>query len=152
MGIGGNMYYFSENSKKKLKGVHPRLVEFAKELISLSPYDFRIVEGVRTLETQKKYYTWGRTVFLNDWGQKITKPVTGCDGIKHLSQHQIQSDGYSHAFDIAFTGKTQAEVYDIKKFTALAKVARPLMKKYGIDWGGDWIKYRDRPHWQLSKI
>ncbi|CAL7900069.1 M15 family metallopeptidase [Fusobacterium necrophorum] len=146
------MYYFSRKSLEKLKGVHPSLVEFAKELILVSPYDFRIIEGVRTLETQKKYYTWGRTVFTNDWGQKVTKPVTGCDGIKHLSQHQIQSDGYSHAFDIAFIGKIQAEVYDLEKFEALSKVARPLMKKYSVQWGGDWQKYQDRPHWQLANV
>lgn len=146
------MFYLSQNSLKKLDEVHPRLANFARELISVSPYDFRIIEGVRTLETQKKYYTWGRTVFVNDWGQKVTKPVTGCDGIKHLSQHQIQPDGYSHAFDIAFMGKTQAEAYALKKFEALAKVARPLMKKYGIQWGGDWQKYKDRPHWQLVNV
>lgn len=146
------MYYFSRKSLEKLKGVHPSLVEFAKELILVSPYDFRIIEGVRTLETQKKYYTWGRTVFTNDWGQKVTKPITGCDGIKHLSQHQIQRDGYSHAFDIAFIGKTQSEAYDLKKFEALSKVARPLMKKYDVQWGGDWQKYQDRPHWQLANV
>lgn len=144
------MYKFSDRSKEKLKGCHPNLIRFFEELITIADDDFSIVEGVRTLETQKKYYTWGRTVFSNDWGEKVLKPVTQLDGIKKKSKHQIQVDGYSHAVDIAFVGKTKQERYDINKFKRLREKASPLMQKYNVFWGGDWIKFKDMPHWQLN--
>lgn len=142
-------FCFSKKSKEKLKGVHPVLIKFAEEMIKETPFDFRINEGVRTLETQQEYYTWGRTKFITTWGEKINRPVTSLDGVNRKSKHQIQKDGYAHAFDIAFLGKTQADVYDMKKFKALIKVVRPLLKKYGVKWGGDFKSFPDPPHFEL---
>ena len=143
------MYRFSNRSLEKLKGVHPRLVEFFQELIKIADDDFSIVEGVRTLETQQEYYSWGRTKFVNKWGEKVTKPVTQIDGIVKKSKHQIQVDGYSHAVDIAFVGRSKEERYDLNKFKRLREKAGPLMQKYGVAWGGDWKSFKDYPHWEL---
>ncbi|PID67042.1 MAG: endolysin [Fusobacteriales bacterium] len=145
------MFVYSESSREKLKGVHPQLVDFFEELIKIAPHDFKITEGVRTLEKQQEYYSWGRTIFETPWGTKLTKPVTKIDGIRYKSKHQIQADGYSHAVDIAFVGNNQAECYDVNKFKTLRKVAEPLMNKYGVFWGGNWKKFIDMPHWQLIK-
>lgn len=144
------MYRFSNNSYKKLKGVHPRLIRFFEELIAIADDDFSIVEGVRTTETQQMYYSWGRTVFEKPWGEKVVKPVTLLDGVIRKSKHQLQVDGYSHSVDIAFTGKTKEERYDPNKFKRLREKATPLMQKYGVFWGGDWVKFKDMPHWQLN--
>lgn len=38
-------YKFSEESLKKLAGVHPELVSFMKELISVSNLDFKVTQG-----------------------------------------------------------------------------------------------------------
>ena len=142
-------YNFSKRSLELLYGVHPKLVNFAKELIKISPYDFKIVEGLRTTEIQQEYYSYGRTKFIDKWGNKITKPVTKFDGIKLKSKHQKQITGYSHAFDMCFMGKTIEEIYDVEKFNALIKVARPLLKKYGVKWGGEFKKFVDMPHFEL---
>ena len=41
---------------------------------------------------------------------------------------------------------------DIKRFKALAVVVQNKAKEMGIkiQWGGDWPKFRDYPHWQLE--
>ena len=45
---------FSAKSQSKLEGVDPRLVQIAVLALQLSPVDFGITEGVRTLERQKE--------------------------------------------------------------------------------------------------
>ena len=46
------MFVLSQASLDKLKGVHPNLINFFKELILISPWDFRILRGVSTPEEQ----------------------------------------------------------------------------------------------------
>ena len=45
---------FSEKSNTKLEGVDERLIRVATLALQLSPVDFGITEGVRTLERQKE--------------------------------------------------------------------------------------------------
>lgn len=143
-------WQFSETSLKRLENVHPNLVNFIREVLSISPYDIVIVEGVRTLETQQMYFSYGRTRFTDRWGRKVGI-VTKCDGIINKSQHQLHPDGYSHAIDFAFAGKQKGLLdWDVNKYLEIRKIAEPLMKKYNIEWGGDWIRFKDMPHWQLK--
>ena len=44
------MFVLSENSLEKLNGVHPNVVNFIKELIKESQYDFKVTCGVRTAQ------------------------------------------------------------------------------------------------------
>ncbi|EAA23202.1 L-alanyl-D-glutamate peptidase [Fusobacterium vincentii ATCC 49256] len=63
------MYTLSQTSLDKLNGVHPNLVIFFKELILISPWDFKITAGVRTAAEQNLEYQKGRTLP----GIKVTK-------------------------------------------------------------------------------
>ena len=54
-------FKFGTGSLKKLEGVDKRLADVLKEAISLSPVDFCIVEGLRTLERQKELVKEGRS-------------------------------------------------------------------------------------------
>ena len=47
-------YRFSQNSLDHLDGVHPDLVRVAHRALSITPYDFGIIEGVRSKEEQKQ--------------------------------------------------------------------------------------------------
>lgn len=58
------MFKFGAGSLKKLEGVDNRLVEVLKEAISISPIDFTIVEGLRTLERQKELVKEGKSKTL----------------------------------------------------------------------------------------
>lgn len=58
------MFKFGAGSLKKLEGVDERLVEVLKEAIFISPIDFTIVEGLRTLERQKELVREGKSKTL----------------------------------------------------------------------------------------
>lgn len=147
-------YGLSDASIEKMKGVHPKLIELMKKAISDSPYDFKIVQGLRTAEYQNILYQQGRT--------KPGKIVTKLDGYNRKSNHQAKADGYGHAVDIAVCGHydqngdyvkymTDAEMFDNKKLVEISKHVKVVAKEMGLDivWGGDWKTLYDTPHYEL---
>ena len=134
-----NMYRFSRTSEKRLMYLHPNLQKFFIELLRISPYDFSISQGVRIAEEQNKLYQQGRTV--------PGKVITNCDGYKIKSKHQIKSDGFGYAGDIAILvdGKV---TWEEKYYKEVARAGRVLMQKYNIEWGGDWKNFKDLPHFE----
>ena len=133
------MYRFSRTSEKRLMYLHPNLQKFFIELLRISPYDFSISQGVRIAEEQNKLYQQGRTV--------PGKVITNCDGYKIKSKHQIKSDGFGYAGDIAILvdGKV---TWEEKYYKEIARAGRVLMQKYNIEWGGDWKNFKDLPHFE----
>ena len=147
-------YVLSEASIEKMKGVHPKLIELMKKAISDSPYDFKIVQGLRTAEYQNELYQQGRT--------KPGKIVTKLDGYNRKSNHQAKADGYGHAVDIAVCGHydqngdyvkymTDAEMFDNKKLVEISRHVKAVAKEMGLEivWGGDWKTLYDTPHYKL---
>lgn len=157
--IGGDIstkkkYVLSDASIEKMKRVHPKLIDLMKKAISDSPYDFKIVQGLRTAEYQNELYQQGRT--------KPGKIVTKLDGYNKKSNHQAKSDGYGHAVDIAVCGQydqngnyvkytTDAEMFDNKKLVEISRHVKAVAKDMGLDivWGGDWKTLYDTPHYEL---
>ena len=157
--IGGDIstkkkYVLSEASIEKMKGVHPKLIELMKKAISDSPYDFKIVQGLRTAAYQNELYQQGRT--------RPGKIVTKLDGYNKKSNHQAKADGYGHAVDIAVCGHydqngnyvkytTDAEMFDNKKLVEISRHVKAVAKEMGLDivWGGDWKTLYDTPHYEL---
>lgn len=138
-------YKFGKSSLKKLEGVHPKLVEFARILLACSDYDLGISEGVRTLETQKEYYAKGRT--------KPGNIITNVDGINKKSKHQIQTDGYSHAVDIFSYNENGKVDYSDKYMDYVGKIGKKISYMYFdglIHWGGDFKSLTDKPHWEYN--
>ena len=147
-------YVLSDASIEKMKGVHPKLIELMKKAISNSPYDFKIVQGLRTAEYQNSLYQQGRT--------KPGKIVTKLDGYNRKSNHQAKADGYGHAVDIAVCGHydqngnyvkytTDAEMFDNKKLVEISRHVKAVAKEMGMEivWGGDWKTLYDTPHYEL---
>lgn len=157
--IGGDAetkkkYVLSEASIEKMKGVHPKLIELMKKAISNSPYDFKIVQGLRTAEYQNSLYQQGRT--------RLGKIVTKLDGYNRKSNHQAKADGYGHAVDIAVCGyydrngiyvkyTTDTEMFDNKKLVEISRHVKAVAKEMGLEivWGGDWKTLYDTPHYEL---
>lgn len=157
--IGGDAgvkkkYVLSEASIEKMKGVHPKLIELMKKAISDSPYDFKIVQGLRTAEYQNSLYQQGRT--------RPGKIVTKLDGYNRKSNHQAKADGYGHAVDIAVCGyydgngnyvksTTDAEMFDNRKLVEISRHVKAVAKEMGMEivWGGDWKTLYDTPHYEL---
>ena len=147
-------YVLSEASIEKMKGVHPKLIELMKKAISDSPYDFKIIQGLRTAAYQNELYQQGRT--------KPGKIVTKLDGYNKKSNHQAKADGYGHAVDIAVCGyydgngncvkcTTDAEMFDNKKLVEISGHVKAVAKEMGMEivWGGDWKTLYDTPHYEL---
>ena len=141
------MFVLSQASLDKLKGVHPNLINFFKELILISPWDFRILRGVSTPEEQNKLYQQGRTI-------KGFK-VTNCDGFRKKSNHQIKYDGLGYAVDIGVivNGIYKGTWKDFHYYQDIYNIAKDkgLLQKYNIEWGGNcWKSFKDAPHWQIK--
>lgn len=119
-------YSFGIKSVTKMTGLHPDLKKVLYRAIQLTDVDFSIIEGLRTLERQKQMVASGASKTLNS---------------RHL-------DG--HAVDIApYVG---GEIrWDWPLYYKLAKAMKAAAKEVGvpIEWGGDWIRFKDGPHWQL---
>ena len=126
---------FGEKSRYHLQDVHPDIVEVLQEAIKY--LDFSVLEGVRTSERQKVLYTTGKSQTLN-------------------SKHLRQSDGYSHAVDVA---PYPIDWGDNRRFAYLAGLIMGIaeIKGVALTWGNDWDgdgdfdehKLQDGPHFQL---
>ncbi|BAZ32086.1 peptidoglycan L-alanyl-D-glutamate endopeptidase CwlK [Cylindrospermum sp. NIES-4074] len=92
-----------------------------------------IVQGLRTIEEQNELYAQGRTK-----GEK-GKTVTNARGGK--SYHN-----YGLAVDVVFHGsQPYGEGNDWKALGEAGKEA-------GLEWGGDWKSFKDRPHFQMPGL
>lgn len=118
----------------KLRGVHPdliRVVRRAAELVGTEKNQFIITCGVRTMAEQ---------IVLKAKGASQTLK----------SRHIPGKDGLSKAIDFAATigGKVK---WDWPLYAAISKVFKQAAKDVGvpIEWGGDWVSFKDGPHIQL---
>ncbi len=68
-------------SRLKLAGVHPRLVAVVERAIALTPQDFAVTDGVRSLARQKQLVAAGKSKTMQ-------------------SMHLRQADGFGHAVDL----------------------------------------------------
>ena len=122
------------SSKSKLKGVHPDLVRVvnrcAKDWTD-KQFTFGLTCGVRSLEEQK--------VLVKKGASKTLK-----------SRHIPAPNGYSHAVDVVafIDGKVR---WDWPLYDKIAKAMKAAAKseKVQIEWGGDWVSFKDGPHYQL---
>ncbi len=119
-------YKLSNRSLKRLQGVHPDLVRVVKRAIEITTIDFTVVEGLRTMERQRELKRTGATTTLRS---------------RHLTGHAVDLAPY-------VDGKVS---WDWTYYYVLEKAIKQAAKDEGVelDWGGDWPKFPDGPHWQL---
>ena len=140
------MNTLNKRSLDNLQGVHPYLIKVLEEAIKECPIEFTITEGVRTLERQKEYYSWGRMKPNPNTGKMTT--ITSCDGINKKSNHQVKSDGYGYAVDLYANPINVNDTVNIKVVADhIKKIAKRL--NINIEWGGDW-KMKDLPHFEVK--
>ena len=115
-----------QRSLSRLEGVHPDLVRVVKRAAAISDLDFTVLEGLRTLERQRKLRTEGASKTMNS---------------RHLT---------GHAVDLAplIDGKVS---WDWPLYHRLAKIVKAAAadEKVPLQWGGDWRAFKDGPHWEL---
>lgn len=119
------MYKLSQRSLDRLKGVHPDLVKVVKRAIELTEHDFSVIEGVRTIETQREYVAKGVSKTMNS---------------RHLT---------GHAVDLYPVGRPTP--WD--KCAVVAQAMKKAADEIGVPivWGGDWRSFVDQPHYELDR-
>lgn len=117
---------------ERLEGVHVDLRDVIERAAELAPFDVQVLEGMRTVERQKKLLASGASKTMNSrhlTGHAVDiAPVldTDGDGDKEISWH------WPHYHQLAPIVKAAAEELHV-----------------AIEWGGDWKSFKDGPHWQL---
>lgn len=126
-------FTLSNRSMNQLFNVHPDLIKVLKRGIELTPYDFGITEGARSIATQHNYFESGKSTTMD-------------------SLHLAQKDGYAHAVDLYLIvdGKaTWEHKYFRKVIQALFTAAIELGVQ--IEAGALWRDFLDSPHIQLNQ-
>lgn len=119
-------FKFSQRSENNLKGVNSDLVKIVRRALQLSPVDFGITEGLRTVERQRQLVAAGKSQTMNS---------------RHIS---------GHAVDV-FAYPTSAGSWEWKYYEKIATAFKQAAKELNIpvEWGGDWKTLKDGPHFQL---
>lgn len=120
-------YKLSAKSLDRLKGLHPDIIKVVKRAIEITTIDFSVGEGLRTITRQKELFKQGATKTMNS---------------RHLTGHAVD------LFALDEAGKV---TWDWDYYHPLAKAVKQAAKDVGvsIEWGGDWAKFKDGPHYQL---
>ena len=144
-------YIFSMTSSDRLHTCHKDIQKILRELIKY--YDFSVIEGYRSKETQMKYFAEGKSTL---------------DGETKKSKHQSFP---SMAVDImpykkgtnAFSGKELDERRFYMMMGMVKIIAAKLYEageiehkvRFGLDWDGDETftdqTFHDLPHMELIK-
>lgn len=134
----------SSTFRKRCEGLHPNLILWLGYMLATCPIDIFISEGVRSQETQQKYYAQGRTT--------PGSIITSVDGVKVKSKHQIQDDGYGHAVDVYYVGWKNTDSNTDPRWTTIYEHAKKCAKllnikmRHGIEWKSPY----DPPHHELA--
>ena len=136
-------YKLSKSSSKNIKGVRESLKKLVKRALKKSTHDFGIPKygGLRTAHEQYSLY-------------RVQPRVTQLDGFNKKSYHQS-----GNAVDI-FVYDEHGACWDCKhKYKEVADIFKSefsLMKEEGLfednevlNWGGDWTRFKDLPHFEV---
>lgn len=118
---------FDAGSAKRLKDAHPLLQQLMNAAREKIP--FQILDSQRGREAQEKAFNEG-----------------------HSKAHFGQSaHNWSPAIAVDIT-PVPLNWHDIDAFVALSRVILPLAKQMAIpiEWGGNWKKLKDMPHYELT--
>ena len=125
---------WDEHTDNKISTLHPlvraTIIQFIISAEKELGKRLRITSALRTVKKQNKLFAQGRT--------RPGKIVTNAKGGKSY-----------HNFGLA------VDIVEIKNKKALwnnpdwDKIAE-LGKSLGLEWGGDWVSFTDKPHFQLS--
>ena len=124
----------SIESESLLKPVHPdlaRVIRRAAKDWKDADTGFVITCGGRSVAAQKIMVAKGASTTMH-------------------SRHVIAPDGYAYAVDLACTIHGAVK-WDWPLYAKLAVAVKAAAKaeKVPVEWGGDWTKFKDGPHFQL---
>lgn len=122
----------TERDLKKLKDAHPDLLKVVLEAAKATTVPFMVMEVERDPVQQainiKKGVSWTMR-----------------------SRHLPSKDGLARAADLVPIDEKGKPLWAWPVYYKLAPIIKAAAKrvKIPIEWGGDWKKNKDGPHWQL---
>lgn len=127
---------------ERIKKLHPSVVDEVTQIISecdialSGKAKIRITQGLRSFKEQNDLYTIGRT--------KPGKKVTNAKGGQSVHN-------YGFAVDICLVIDGKVASWDTVKDWDNDAIADwyecvKIFAKHGWDWGGNWKKFKDLPH------
>ncbi len=121
-------FTLSLRSSRNLADVHPDLVKVARRALELSPIDFVITEGRRSVARQKELFAAGATRTMNS---------------RHLTGHAVDF--------AALVGKEIR--WDWPLYARIAAAFKQAAQELHVPiiWGGDWKSFKDGPHVELDR-
>lgn len=123
----------SDRDIQELKGVHPDLIKVVERAAKLTKLDFMITEGARTVAQQKVNIKKGASQTMHSRhipASNECKMACAVDLAPLVNGRPRWDWPLFHILNA--TMKQAADDVDVP-----------------IDWGGDWKKFKDGPHWQL---
>ena len=128
---------------RDIKQLHPDLqkkLEQLKMLCAKNGITIGISECLRTVAEQDALYAKGRTA--------AGSIVTNCKGSTYSSMHQwgVAFDFYL-IMDVDGDGQTADDAFN--DATGLFEKVGKIGQSIGLEWGGSWKSFVDRPHFQL---
>ncbi len=148
------MFQFGERSELNLKGVHHDLIAVCRHALLITPVDFIVTFGLRTMPEQTALYAQGRKPlgFVNDLRKDAgMPPIDQQENTKQVTQTMNSRHIGGYAIDVAaLLGK--AVSYDQVLYKQIAEAMKTASYALGVPivWGGDW-KSKDSSHFELSK-
>ena len=130
----------SEHDAKIIAGLQPEFgVAVYAWLNDCMAEDLPVIlsEGLRSFARSDALYAQGRTAP----GPKVTNAKAG------QSYH-----GFGLAVDAVFRTPSMQPSWDFDPFSPVWKRVVKLAKDRGLQWGGDWTKFRDFPHFQPAAV
>lgn len=117
----------NERSRQRLQGVHADLVRVVERAAEIHPQTIIVTEGLRTSERQAQLMQAGASRTMKS---------------RHLT---------GHAVDLAVVIGGEAR-WDWPLYDALSTSMKRAAVELGvsIEWGGDWPRFKDGPHYQLT--
>ena len=135
-------------TQQRIEKLHPQVRDEVKKIIEecnaalTGKAQVRITQGLRTFDEQAKLFAQGRTTP----GKKVTNAKPG---------QSIHNYGLAVDICMLIDGKDiswdTAKDWDNDKISDWYECVK-IFAKYGWNWGGNWIKFKDLPHFEKRNI
>jgi len=136
----------TSRDRAALAGVHPDLVRVVARAAMLTPVPFRVFEGVRSVARQRDYVRRGVSRTMN------SRHLKAANGVGHavdlVLAFDVDGDGTIDGTD---HWANPASPQGADAWRRLEMAVKTAARELGVpvEWGGDWQRFRDYPHWQL---
>lgn len=143
------MYKLSKRSLTNLQGVNTNLVKVVQRAIEIAKQDFMVTEGLRSREQCCINYGKGRTAQqCTQKGVPAKYAQPNISKVTWLNNPFASKHSQGRAVDLV---PYPVDWNDLTKFRLIAEAMKQAAKELNIsiNWGGDWQKTKDYPHFEV---